>query len=337
MSNKILVTLGPSSLNESFIRHCADKEVYLLRINLSHTPIDMVLPTIEKIRNWTDTPICLDSEGAQLRNQYMAGGRARFDEGETVKIHFDPVEGDSANISFSPRGIARQFAVGDVVRVDFDHVEFRVNAINEDHCLAEVIKGGVVGSNKAADVDRELDFEPLTEKDMRAIEIGLENGVRNFALSFTNSGQDVELMRSLCGDDAHIICKVESRPGVLNLSDILARANGVLIDRGDLSRQVPIEKIPVLQRRIIAEARAAATDVFVATNLLESMVETRAPNRAEVNDVVSTVLMGASGLVLAAETAIGRYPHEAVTMIHNLMAVATSWHPDASIEQLLDL
>jgi pyruvate kinase len=154
-------------------------------------------------------------------------------------------------------------------------------------------------------------------------------------MSFANRADDVRLMRRLCGPGAEIIFKIESPAGVRNLDGILEVADEILIDRGDLSRRVPIEQIPFLQRRIIAMARSRGWAVYVATNLSESMVTTQSPNRAEVNDVVSTLEMGASGLVLAAETAIGNYPVEAVAMVRALISGFENWHPGTSISELL--
>ena len=335
MSKKILVTLGPSSMNEGTIAQCAGLGVYVFRINLSHTPLDAVAPAIEKIRGWTDIPICLDSEGAQLRNQKMTSEAVAFNEGNEVRIHFDPVVGDANNISFSPDGIARQFVMGDEISIDFDHVQLRVTDTNTDGAVAIVVSGGRVGSNKAADVPRDLDFDPLTSKDREAIKIGLGLGVCHFALSFANTPEDVDKMRALCGPDANIICKIESPSGLANLDGIIDRTDEILIDRGDLSRKIPIEKVPFLQRRIISKARSRKTPVFVATNLLESMVTKKSPTRAEVNDVVSTLLMGADGLVLAAETAIGGFPVEAVTMIRNLIDESEMWTPDTSLAEIM--
>lgn len=336
MTHKILVTLGPTSLSEDIVKRCSEQGVYVFRINLSHTSLDQVAPTIEKIRGWTDVPICLDSEGAQMRNQNMKSEAVAFSEDARVKIHFDTIVGDSDNISFTPVGIARQFTVGDEISVDFDHVSFRIEKIHDDHCIAVVTHGGQVGSNKAADISRDLDFDPLTEKDRAAIKIGREMGIRYFALSFANRPEDVEQMRSVCGPEANIICKIESPSGLANLDGIVGLADEILIDRGDLSRRIPIEKVPFLQRRIISMARARRTPVFVATNLLESMVSRKSPTRAEVNDVVSTLLMGANGLVLAAETAIGEYPAESVAMVRGLIDECERWTENTTIDEILE-
>ncbi len=335
MPHNILVTLGPTSLNENIVKACAQLGVYVFRLNLSHTPIDQVEKNIKLIQSWTDVPVCLDSEGAQLRNGAMISERVDFTKGDEISIEINPVVGDSTKLSFNPTSVSIQFEVDDVVRVDFNHVQLKIIEKHDNRYVAVVEKSGVIGSNKAADVNRDLIFDPLTEKDRMAIRIGLDNGVKNFAMSFTNAPGDVDVMRKLCGSQASIICKIESRAGVKNLNDILKRADAILIDRGDLSRSVPIELVPFLQRRIISTARYLDTPVFVATNLLESMVTTQTPTRAEVNDVVSTLEMGASGLVLAAETAIGQFPVEAVQMIRSLIDQSQRWTPNTSVEDLL--
>ncbi|MDG2033921.1 MAG: pyruvate kinase [Rhodospirillales bacterium] len=333
---EVLVTLGPASLSEDVVSKCVALGVTIFRINLSHTSLDDLESTITKIRSWTDVPICLDSEGAQLRNQVMSGGEIYFDTGDDIRIPFSPVTGSKTEISFTPTKMASQFQPGDRIRIDFDGAEFEVNHKMADHCLATVIKPGFVGSNKAADLNRPIEFDPLTTKDVAAIEIGHTCGIKNFALSFTNRPQDVIQMRAACGLDANIICKIESKEGVRNLDAILDEADAILIDRGDLSRQIELQKIPAFQRRIISTANGRGKPVYVATNLLESMIQKASPSRAEVNDVVSTLMMGADGLVLAAETAIGKYPVQAVEMIRLLIDEATTWDPEASLEDLLD-
>lgn len=335
MNNQMLVTLGPSSMNEETVKSCTELGVYVFRINLSHTPIELVEEQIKLIQSWTDVPVCLDSEGAQLRNGSMINEKVEFIKGNEVRIELKTIIGDSEKLSFNPMSVAQQFEVGDKIRVDFNHVQFEIIQKFDDYLVAVVKEGGAIGSNKAADVNRDLVFDPLTEKDRAAIKIGLALNIKHFAMSFTNLPENVDVMRELCGDGATIICKIESLSGVKNLESIIERTDAILIDRGDLSRQVPIERIPFMQRRIISTARFMKTPVFVATNLLESMVTTQSPTRAEVNDVVSTLEMGASGLVLAAETAIGKYPLKAVQMIHSLMSEADRWTPNTSINDLL--
>lgn len=336
METKILVTLGPASLSREVVTACTDFGVNLFRLNLSHTPLDTLISTIRKIQSWTDVPVCLDSEGAQLRNQEMDGGAIEFEPGQVVRILSRTLLGNHERFSLTPASMVSHFKPGDRLRIDFNGAEFEIQESFEDHCTAVTIHGGKVGSNKAADINRELPFDPLTKKDLAAIQVGRENGIKNFALSFANCADDVQTMRTECGPDARIICKIESRAGVRNLDAILHQADEILIDRGDLSRQVDIQKIPLFQRLIIQRANEAGIPVHVATNLLETMTENGAPTRAEVNDVVSSLLMGADGLVLAAETAIGRYPVRAVEMIRLLINQVEVWNSKVSLQDLLD-
>jgi pyruvate kinase len=256
MTAKILVPVGPNSLNPETLGQCAAAGVYVFRINLSHTPLDKVAECIEKIQKWSDVPVCLDSEGAQLRNRSMANGAAHFVEGERVDVHFGSVVGDAANISFSPRGAAEEFEIGDTIRVDFNGAQLEIAEKHADRCVATVIRGGRVGSNKAADIDRAIKLDAFTEKDEAAIKIGREMGVTHFALSFASTPEDVRRMRELCGPDATIISKIETRLALENLAAIFNETDEILIDRGDLSRELPIEKIPFLQRRIVSMAKA---------------------------------------------------------------------------------
>lgn len=335
MESKILITVGPSSLKKDIIKDVEKENIYLFRINMSHTPIDSIEATIAELQGYTSSPICIDSEGAQIRNQSMKSLSTNFEKNTVVKIHNEEIIGDSENISFHPSHVVKQLQVGDLISVDFDSVVFRVIEKNKDYCLANVEISGVVGNNKAANFNRSIELDPITKKDMKAIEIARDMGISNFALSFANSSEDVVKMRDLVGNQSKIISKIESRSGLRNLNGILKLTDEVLIDRGDLSREVDLVKIPFFQRRIISTARSNNTPVYVATNLHESMIKNNIPTRAEINDVVSTLLMGANGLVLAAETAIGNYPVEAVQSVRKLITQFERWTPNTSIEELL--
>ena len=336
MTIKVLVTLGPASMSKAVVRDMAKQGVHLFRVNLSHTKLKNVEQIITDIQSWTDTPVCLDSEGAQVRNQDMVNEGVFFEYDTQIKIHHKEVCGDSQNISFTPDSVSRQLKVGDVINVDFNAVCLKVVSSEANYLVANVEHSGHVGSNKAADINRDLELDAITPKDKAAFAIGLANGVENFSLSFTNNAKDVAAARAIIGENANLISKIESIEGVLNLGEILPVVDQILIDRGDLSREVPIEKIPFIQRRIISYARSKDVPVFVATNLLESMIKTKSPTRAEVNDVASTMLMGANGLVLAAETAIGAYPSDAVRMIISLIRQYDQWTPESSFSDVLN-
>ena len=238
---KILATLGPNSLSEDIIKNMDKEKVYLYRINMSHTPIDKLENIINSIQKVTNTPICIDSEGAQLRNQYMKGEKALFKSSEKVTIHFSEIVGDSYNISFNNGNGAQQLSVGDEIKIDFNGVMIKIVETESNTCLAKVITGGIVGSNKAVSINKIINLPAITEKDKAAIQIGKKMGVKNFAISFSGSSNDVKSFRKLSGPDSIIISNVESLKGLSNLDEIIKPSDKILIDRGDLSRVVRIE------------------------------------------------------------------------------------------------
>jgi pyruvate kinase len=180
---------------------------------------------------------------------------------------------------------------------------------------AEVVNGGRVRSNQAVNIDPPPLLPSLTLKDRAAIEIGAGLGLTDYALSFASTGEDVELMRRLTPPGSFIMSKIESRLGVRNIEGIATRSDAVIVDRGDLSREIPLEYVPYYQKVIVRQANQASRPVYVATNLLESMVTSRRPTVAEANDIANTLLDGVHGLVLAAETAIGVDPLRSVDVI----------------------
>ena len=336
MTIKILTTIGPASLKEEVIKKLDKEAVSLFRINMSHTPLNDVEKVISSLQSWSNTPVCLDTEGAQVRNQKMESEKVYFSKGAEVKIHFDEVVGNSHNISFYPHQVAPKLEPNDTLRVDFNSVVLQVKSKYDSFVIAEVLEEGYVGSNKAANVDRVINLDAITKKDQDAIKIAMDLGITDYSLSFTNNANDVLEMRKLVGDTNNIISKIESINGLLNLSAILNYTNSILIDRGDLSREVPIEKIPVLQRKIIKECTIKKIPVYVATNLLETMILSKNPSRAEVNDVASTVMMGANGLVLAAETAIGLNPVESVKMVKSVVHEIENWQENQSFSDIIN-
>ena len=313
-AKKVLCTLGPASLKPDVIAELDRRGVDLFRINLSHTPPDAIEPTIDLVRSHTSVPICLDTEGAQVRCGAMAPGVV-LAEGRPVRLEPGDTLGNAEAIWLRPTTIFEELEVGNVVKIDFDGAALRVTAAPGGEAEAVVIAGGKVGSNKAVTVEPPPRLPSLTEHDLDAIERGVRAGIKHFALSFANHADDVKHLRELLPPGAYVIAKIESRSGVHNVEAITEAADAVLIDRGDLSREVPIEHVPIYQKHIIRQANALNAPVFVATNLLESMIESRNPTLAESNDIFNTLYDGAHGLVLAAETAIGKHPVESVDAV----------------------
>ncbi len=319
MSKEIWCTLGPSSLNDRVIGRLEELGVSLFRLNLSHTKLEKVAEIVEFIQTRTKVPVCLDSEGAQVRTSDLAGGKVVVRENNTIRIHFQRVPGDAADMNLNPENIAKQLEVGDLLKIDAE-VLTQVVAVESECVVLWVLNGGEIGQNKAVTVlERDLVMPAMTDKDRQALALGNKMGVRHVALSFANRAADVDEVRALVGRDTLITSKIECLNGLHNLPEITAKSDALLIDRGDLSRQVNIEKIPALQKDIIRHAKVAGRRIYVATNLLESMVTSPNPTRAEVNDVFNTLMDGADGLVLAAETAIGAFPVSAAMMVKKVI------------------
>lgn len=332
---KLLVTLGPSSLSPECIGEMNASHPYVYRLNMSHVTLEQLPKHIELIRACTDVPICIDSEGAQIRTHLMQNGVIELKGGDEVILLSDLASGTDKAFSLTPKGIAGELREGDQVRLDWHGATIRVLKAQAEGAFGRVEQGGSVASCKAVDVNREIALSAITPKDRKAIRIGRELGVQHFALSFANTPEDVREFRSLTGPGTTIISKLESLSALSNLPKILGETDEALIDRGDLSRVVQLEKIPFLQMRMISVARSLETPIFVATNLLESMIDSGNPTRAEANDVVSTILMGANGVVLAAESAMGKYPARCVKTIRILLDLCRKWTANSSIDDIL--
>lgn len=314
----VLCTLGPSSLNRQVIERLEVRKVDLFRINLSHTPLSKVEETIGIIQAFALTPICLDTEGAQVRTGVMDKDVVVRDR-QHVKLTAETVVGTAECLSLTPATLFAELRPNNLIGLDFDGVVLLVLKADATGAETVVLNGGRIGSNKAVVIDPAPKLPPMTDDDVAAVKIGRAHGITHYALSFANTAEDVALLRSLAGPGATIISKIESKLGVRNLDEILAETDEILIDRGDLSREVPLENIPFLQKAIIRKGNMAKKPVHVATNLLESMIVNRKPTRAELNDITNTLIDGANGLVLAAETAIGKHPVGAVDMVLSMI------------------
>ena len=332
MTTEILCTLGPSSMNERVIRRLEELNASLFRINLSHTDVSAVAETIHLIQEHSSVPVCLDTEGAQVRTGDSLQGHIVLTEHSFIKVCRDYVFGNALQFNLYPLNIVDQIEVDDFISIDFNEVLAQVVEKSYEDITLRVINGGQIGKNKAVTIERSISLPPLTEKDRKAISIGRELGIRHFALSFAGLADEVNQLRELVGSDSFIISKIESRRGLKNLKEIASVSDALLIDRGDMSREVPIERIPAIQKQIMEEGKKSGVKVYVATNLLESMITAPSPTRAEVNDIYNTLIDGASGLVLAAETAIGRYPVQCTDMIVRLIREFRQKEPNKGID-----
>jgi pyruvate kinase len=314
MRIKILCTLGPASLNPHVISQLDDRGVSLYRINLSHTPRESLEGAIKMVQRHAAAPLCIDTQGAQVRCGVMEPG-VQLNEGATLQLTAQRIVGNSTALCLWPGSVFNVFQPGNRLSIDFDGAVLEITETEDDGATATVVRGGAVRSNKAVTIAPHPPLPPLTDYDVEAIEMAMEAGIRHFALSFASSAQDVEFLRTLTSSHCSLISKIESRPGVRNMDGIIGSSDAVLIDRGDLSREIPLEYVPFYQKVIVRQANRWNKSVYVATNLLESMVNGNQPTVAEANDMANTLLDGVHGLVLAAETSIGKDPVGTVDMV----------------------
>ena len=312
---ELLSTLGPSSLNKTVLKKLELLGVSLFRINLSHTEIKDLEETIDLIRSYTNVPICIDTEGAQIRTRLKK--KANLEEGEIINIFFDFVKNPNF-VNFYPKVSINQFKIGDLVFIDFNAVVVEVLKVEKNSIQVIVINEGSIFSNKGVSINKSINLNPFTEKDLSAFKITSKKKIKNYALSFCNKKEDVLNIRKLVPKGAKIIAKIENKSGFSNCKEICQTADSILIDRGDLSKEYNIEDIPLIQKEITKIAKNVKTKIFVATNFLESMINNPFPNRAEINDIYNTLIDGVDGLVLAAETAIGKYPVESASIIKRI-------------------
>jgi pyruvate kinase len=336
---KIIATVGPSSLIENIIKEMDRWGTDIFRINLSHTSIDDLRGVIEKLRLWTKKPICLDTEGAQVRTGKFSTGQITLQTNSLVEIVEYRDKKQDNKLAIYPIKPEEILKVGDILRIDFNSVIVQITKIEEKLVLGRVIEGGVVGSNKGIGIDRMPYLSPFTEKDLAALKIGKEMNIDFYALSFAYQKEEIIWIREQFKYPLFVISKIESYNALSNLRDIVKATDAILIDRGDLSKEVPLQKIGVTQRYIMNFANQFEKPVYVATNLLDSMISGLQPNRAEINDITSNLFNGAKGLVLAAETAIGNHPVEVVRMAAGVIEETTnymSYYTNMNIHDYID-
>tara|TARA_Y100000310_G_scaffold345402_1_gene464501 strand:+ start:8926 stop:11175 length:2250 start_codon:yes stop_codon:yes gene_type:complete len=322
---QIIVTLGPATSTEADLRKIKDKGVDFVRINLSHSTIEDLKKFITLAKK-VDIPFMIDTEGSQVRTGDLYQSSINLEENQEIKLTAKPTLGNEQQIHLRPGIVIKQLEPGDLIHIDFDTLTLRVidtSTAEQGYITAKAITTGVMGKNKAVVIDAasgiRINPPALSEKDYQAINVGLDEGIGHIAFSFARNGDAVDEVRRASQNTMKIISKVECIDALQNLNQIIEKSDYILIDRGDLSKEIPIEKIPFTQKIILNRAKKLETPVFVATNLLETMSEKRKPTRAEVHDILNTIIDGASGLVLAGETAVGNHPMECISMLNKLI------------------
>lgn len=336
---KIVATLGPASATREMIAalHSAGADVF--RLNMSHGSHEEIRDKHRIIREIEEETggaigILADLQGPKLRVGVFAQDSEQLDEGASFRLDLDEKQGDANRVCLPHPEIFAALEPGSTLLVNDGKIRLKVRECGPDFADCEVMTGGVISDRKGVNVpDVVLPLAALSEKDRADLEFVCDLGVDWLALSFVQRPEDVEEARRLAKGRAAILSKIEKPSAVARFDDILAVSDGIMVARGDLGVELPVQNVPPIQKRLVRRCRAAAKPVIVATQMLESMIESPMPTRAEVSDVATAIYEGADAVMLSAESAAGDYPVEAVTTMDN---VAREVEQDPTYTQIIE-
>jgi pyruvate kinase len=336
---KIVATLGPASNDYATIRALFEAGADVFRLNMSHgTHHDIRArhTIIRQIEADTDRPIAIlaDLQGPKLRVGVFAKGSEELVDGAAFRLDLDPAPGDVHRVQLPHPEIFAALVPGSSLLVNDGKIRLQVEDCSRDHASCIVTVGGTISNRKGVNVpDVLLPVAALSDKDRKDLEFACELGVDWLALSFVQRPEDVIEARALARGRAAILSKIEKPAAVKAYPEILAVSDGIMVARGDLGVELPIYAVPPIQKRLVRGARAAAKPVIVATQMLESMIESPMPTRAEVSDVATAIYEGADAVMLSAESAAGSFPVEAVRMMND---VAISVESDPTYRSIIE-
>src|SRR5437764_962080 len=330
--SKIVCTIGPASRNPRILKRLLEAGMDVARLNFSHGSHAEHLDCIQLLRATANKlgktiAILADLQGPKIRTGPLAGGRAvTLRAGQKFTITTAKILGDSTRVNTTFLPLPREVHRGDRILLSDGLIELRVEKIRGHEVICQVINGGALGEHKGINLPGiELRVPALTPKDRTDLVFALKHGVNYLAVSFVRRPEDVVLAKNLvrrAGKDTPVIAKLEKPEAIESLDAILRVADGVMVARGDLGVEMSPERVPVMQKMIINRARQARRPVITATQMLESMTENPRPTRAEASDVANAIFDGSDAVMLSAETASGKYPIEAVSMMARIIEEA---------------
>ena len=331
---KIVCTLGPATNDVEIMKQLIHNGMDAARINFSHGTYETHAETIAKLKQAREElnapiPLILDTKGPEIRVKTFKEDKVRLEEDATFTLTTREVEGDVNIVSVTYADLPKDVHRGSRILIDDGLIELKVEDITETDVVCKVVNGGVVKSRKGVNLPGvEVNLPSLMEKDIEDLKFGVENGFDIVAASFIRSAEDVLKIRRVLeengGGQMHIISKIENQQGVENIDKILEASDGIMVARGDLGVEIPPEEVPLVQKILIAKANRIGKPVITATQMLESMVHSPRPTRAEANDVANAIFDGRDAIMLSGETAAGAYPLEAVATMARIALKAES-------------
>jgi pyruvate kinase len=336
---KIVATLGPASSTYDMIRALHEAGADVFRLNMSHGGHEEIRARhmiIRQVEKDIGSPIAIlaDLQGPKLRVGAFKDGSAELVVGAKFRLDLDPTEGDVNRVQLPHKEIFDALEPGASLLVNDGKIRLKVLDCGTNYANCTVTVGGTISNRKGVNVpDVVLPLAALSDKDRRDLEFVCELGVDWLALSFVQRPADVHEARDLCKGRAAILSKIEKPAAVKAFDEILAVSDGIMVARGDLGVELPVQNVPPIQKRLVRKCRAAAKPVIVATQMLESMIESPMPTRAEVSDVATAIYEGADAIMLSAESAAGAFPIEAVQTMNN---VALEVESDPTYTQIIE-
>lgn len=331
---KIVCTLGPATNDVEIMKQLIQNGMDAARINFSHGTYETHAETIAKLKQAREElnapiPLILDTKGPEIRVKTFKENKVRLEEDATFTLTTREVEGDVNIVSVTYADLPKDVHRGSRILIDDGLIELKVEDITETDVVCKVVNGGVVKSRKGVNLPGvEVNLPSLMEKDIEDLKFGVENGFDIVAASFIRSAEDVLKIRRVLeengGGQMHIISKIENQQGVENIDKILEASDGIMVARGDLGVEIPPEEVPLVQKILIAKANRIGKPVITATQMLESMVHSPRPTRAEANDVANAIFDGSDAIMLSGETAAGAYPLEAAATMARIALKAES-------------
>lgn len=323
---KIVCTMGPNLFEKHLIAPLMKAGMNVARFNFSHGTYEThqhYYDEVCSIRDELGLPVAtmLDTKGPEIRVRSFKNGRVTLQNGQLFTLTTDEVEGDEERVSITYKELPQDIAVGTSILIDDGLIGMQVERIDGADIVCRVLNGGVVSNNKGVNIpNAHLSMPFISEKDHQDILFAIKNGYDFIAASFTRCADDIMQIRHILQENnchtINIIAKIENMEGVENIDEILRVVDGVMVARGDLGVEVPLEDVPSLQKKLIQRGIAAGKPVITATQMLDSMIKNPRPTRAEATDVANAIYDGTSAIMLSGESAVGAYPVEAVeTMV----------------------
>ncbi len=328
---KIVATVGPATNSKEMLIELIKAGVDVFRLNFSHGTHEghmKVIRAIREIREEMGSNVCIlqDLQGPKIRTNQVENGEVLVEPGKILKITSEDMVGTSECISTSYQSMPSDVKVGDTILIDDGKIELRVEGTDGKEVQTRVIHGGPIKSRKGINLpDSNVSAPSLTEKDEEDLYFGLEQDVDWIALSFVRKAEDIYGLREIIkskGKNIKIIAKIEKPEAIKNIDEIIKATDGLMVARGDLGVEIPMEEVPLAQKMLVQKCNVLAKPVIIATQMMESMIENPRPTRAETNDVANAVMDGADAIMLSAETASGKFPIQTVkSMVKTILTV----------------